>query len=239
MRITERQLKEILETIATTAEDEITCAALTEDQLTLYVESLLDGEDVGTLFPKIQHHLDQCLDCKQEVDDIVTMSTIIEANALLEPPPRPVVDPEYSIPLWILAKFREGRRWVEDQGEALWIDFAAVFTATSNDQMASLTRRSEDITAQEIYRLTLGTDELDDLDVDIRAVQSEDPGQCRLTVDARIPSRWPNVAGVEVILLSDNASWRAKTDKSSRVVFEGFPVAKLDQIRIKVTPPAE
>lgn len=64
------RLKRIVKMIGKTRENEIPCdeAYRLLDQ---YAEALLRGEDAEKLFPQVAHHLELCMDCKEELEALL------------------------------------------------------------------------------------------------------------------------------------------------------------------------
>jgi hypothetical protein len=68
--MTDIRITRVLEAIEATRPDELTCEDLVPEQRSLYVESLLAGEDASLRYPRFAHHLTHCPDCAQEVADL-------------------------------------------------------------------------------------------------------------------------------------------------------------------------
>lgn len=60
----------IMQMIFDTEKDEITCDECYQE-VDKYVDLLRAGEDAGVLMPKIQHHLDHCPACQQELQALI------------------------------------------------------------------------------------------------------------------------------------------------------------------------
>lgn len=62
--------QKMLEQIASTEEIELSC----DEVLALmdqFAEAFLRGEDVASLMPLVQHHLDTCADCREEYEALL------------------------------------------------------------------------------------------------------------------------------------------------------------------------
>ena len=76
LRRTRRALKEIarlkrmIHMIDATADIEIACEEAYR-LLDEYVDMLARGEDAGVLLPQVKHHLEMCMDCKEELDSLL------------------------------------------------------------------------------------------------------------------------------------------------------------------------
>ncbi len=92
-------------------------------------------------------------------------------------------------------------------------------------------------TLEELHRLSLDPDDTGDLALEIIIHRDPTaPALSRLTVRAESPSRWPDLAGVQVQATA--ADWQAvgPTDDDGEVMFEGLPVADIKRLVIEVTP---
>jgi hypothetical protein len=90
-----------------------------------------------------------------------------------------------------------------------------------------------------LYQLSLGREELGDLDLEVKAVGEADPASCTLLVTVRVPSRWPDLGGVEVAVLPGDPPRTGVTDEEGQVRFERFPVSDLGHISFRVNPAPE
>jgi hypothetical protein len=63
-------LRQIVQVVAATRTDEISCEACFQ-QMDLYVEITLQGSDPALLMPLVQHHLSFCRDCREEFDTLL------------------------------------------------------------------------------------------------------------------------------------------------------------------------
>lgn len=63
-------MKRVVRMIGATKEAEISCdeAYRLLDQ---YAEALIRGEDTAALFPEVKHHLELCMDCREELDALL------------------------------------------------------------------------------------------------------------------------------------------------------------------------
>ena len=64
------RLKRLIHMVDATAETEIACdkAYRLLDQ---YADMLMRGEDVAALMPRVKHHLEMCMDCREEVEVLI------------------------------------------------------------------------------------------------------------------------------------------------------------------------
>jgi deoxycytidylate deaminase len=63
-------IKNLLETLARTREDEVDCGKVF-DHLDVYAELVAHGEDPGELLPLVKQHLEICHCCHQELEALV------------------------------------------------------------------------------------------------------------------------------------------------------------------------
>ena len=64
------RMKRIVKMIGKTRENEIPCdeAYRLLDQ---YAEAIISGNDPAELFPAVKHHLDLCMDCREELEALL------------------------------------------------------------------------------------------------------------------------------------------------------------------------
>lgn len=88
-----------------------------------------------------------------------------------------------------------------------------------------------------VQRITLSQAEVEDLELEavIRRSRAE-PEQCLLVVSAQVPSRWPELAGLQV--QASAGAWQAEgvTNGDGEVIFSGIPLEALDTLVIEVRP---
>ena len=230
--------QEMLEAISQTEDNELTCNEVTDEQITAYAETLLAEIDPGARFSDIRQHLTQCPDCRQRVDELTEVLELAQTNKLVEPISQPSFDLSFLpqpvlIPDWVRDLFAQGRPWVRDQMGALWISLTTGI-AQPRLAMKGGPVTSNDMSVQPIFNI----EDLDDLDLEMTATRNADPTTCELTIQAWIPSRWRERAGIEVMLIAGRDSWSDKTDETGEVVFPSFPIALLEQVHVKITPPS-
>jgi len=76
MKISKYQADKILHMIQVTQEVELSCDEVHE-LLDQYTEMAIRGEDVASLLPLVQYHLDMCPDCREEYE---ALTRIINAG---------------------------------------------------------------------------------------------------------------------------------------------------------------
>ncbi len=70
MAMTSDQAKKMLRMIEKTQDEELSCDEVFE-LLAVYAEKAARGEDVGDLFPLVEHHLEMCPDCREEYEAVM------------------------------------------------------------------------------------------------------------------------------------------------------------------------
>jgi DNA-binding protein Fis len=68
----ERILRNLLQRIESTDEEEIACDEVYR-LLDYYVELELQGEDVASLYPMVRKHLERCSDCFEEYEALTSV----------------------------------------------------------------------------------------------------------------------------------------------------------------------
>jgi hypothetical protein len=76
MKIKAETLIKVVKAIGKTQENEISCAGCF-DKLEQFVELLEKGDDPAVIMPKVQHHLDMCGNCGEE---LLALISSMEAN---------------------------------------------------------------------------------------------------------------------------------------------------------------
>jgi hypothetical protein len=232
----------LLMALADTQEDELTCAELNDEALTLYAEMALAGVDPGARFLPIQQHLRHCTDCREQVAELVNLLRLAQADVLVQPlsPPQfdlpflSMVQPAPSLPAQVQELFAHGRLWVRDQSAALWVNLAAALNDTLTFQPALVTKGQSPVEQAVIYHLSIGSEVLGDLDLEVMAWQDVEPHLCTLQVQVQTPSRWPELDGVRVLLLTDADRRSSVTNTNGQVRFAGFPVRELGRAKLQV-----
>lgn len=70
MAMTSEQADKMLRMIEHTQDEELSCDEVFE-LLYIYAEMASRGEDVGELFPLVEHHLEMCPDCREEYEAVM------------------------------------------------------------------------------------------------------------------------------------------------------------------------
>ncbi len=247
---TPKQWRRLLEAALTTADPARHEASLTDTQITAYVEAILAGQKPDQVWLGMQPDLERDTTGAEEIRELVEMFQADQRNDGVELKSQPVFDlsflakprPSLGIPLpkQVQAAFAAGRAWLWDHSGALWVSFAAYLAEPLPRQPRLVTRSEyeEPAATQEniLYQLSLGREELGDLDLEVKAMQAQELAYCTLLVTVRVPSRWPALAGVEVTVLPSDPPRTGVTDEEGAVRFERFQVADLARISFRVNP---
>ncbi|MDF1519395.1 MAG: hypothetical protein P1P73_02810 [Brevefilum sp.] len=70
MAMTSDQAEKMLRMIEHTQAEELSCDEVF-DLLDVYAEMAARGEDVGELYPLVEHHLEMCPDCREEYEAVM------------------------------------------------------------------------------------------------------------------------------------------------------------------------
>lgn len=156
-----------------------------------------------------------------------------------DPPASPIVTPG-----GLLATVSEAVRrvWVRDPQDVIWINFIEGFLGQAALQPALVVKGDPPALPGAVStQFSLGPDELGDLDLSVQAIVEDNTALCTLVVKAQIPSRWPRVSGVRVILLRNEEFCSADTDESGKAFFPALPIEQLKRIgfKIELTGPPE
>lgn len=245
----DRQWRSVIESILSPQKDEIHVDHLTDFQLTQCVQALLAGRDPEQVLPGIHAYLATHPAETARLDELLALFQADEGSELLEPLSPPGFRLDFlasptvtSLPAWAADQFHSGRAWIRDQMGIIWVSFTEQLLGQSPLQPVLVTRSQSgkpESTAENLYQMSIGSEELDDLDLEIRAVPSADPNYCTLIVTVRIPSRWPALADVEVLVLRSEPVRQGQTDQAGQVKFENFPVTDLARLGFQVKPPTE
>lgn len=242
MQTTQGKRQKMLNAIERTAENELSCNDLTDDLMALYAERTLAGHELDVELLQVHQHLAHCPDCAREVADIVEILGLAQKEEVLSLPYHvqpdlsflPTVVQGDSIPQQILEIFEQGRLWVQDQTAQIWVDLAAGLFPTTEPQLAFATRSSEAETP--LYHFSLGPEEVDDLDLEVTALPTDDPALCTFIIQVRKPSQWQNMAGFRIVLLYGPEEKVYHTDEKGQLILHDFMIADLKQITLRIAP---
>lgn len=254
MSITDKTWMNVIRALGTNERSSASLSDLLPDsQLVHYVEALTAGTAPEVVWAELRQRLATHPDALAELEMLVTFFQADETAPMLQPtsPPRynlaflPKPAPVAPIPEQVAALWQSGRHWVRDQMGVLWIDWAGQILGQSPLQPVLVTRSRQERSRPEasdaaagatIYQLSIGSEELADLDLEIKAVRTADPAYCTLIVTARIPSRWPDLEGIEVVVLRSEPTRRGQTNAEGEVIFDQFPITDLERIGFTINP---
>lgn len=66
------EIKRLVRDVLTTRPDEVGCDECLEE-LDRFVEMTLDGRDAAEAMPLVQHHLENCDDCREEFETLLSV----------------------------------------------------------------------------------------------------------------------------------------------------------------------
>jgi hypothetical protein len=245
----DQQWRNVIESVLSPQEAEIR-DPLTDFQLSQWIQAVQAGCDPEQVLPGLHPYLATHPTEAARLDELLALFQADEAHELLEPLSPPGFRLDFlapsgaiGIPAWVAEQFHSGRTWIQDQMGVIWVSFTEQLLGQSPLQPALVTRnqpeKPEPTGEENLYQLSIGSEELDDLDLEIRAVRDADPAYCTLIVTVRIPSRWPELANVAVTILRSEPLRSGQTDKEGQVKFENFPVEDLTRMGFQVKAPVE
>ena len=253
MSITDKTWVNVIRALGSTERSSASLSELLPDsQLVRYVEALMAKDAPELVWAELRQRLAAHPDALAELDMLMTFFQADESAPMIQPtsPPRykldflPKAAPVVPIPDQVAALWQRGRHWVRDQMGVLWIDWAGHILGQSPLQPVLVTRSKPERSPTEanneadapLYQLSIGSEELDDLDLEIKALRTPDPTYCTLCVTVRIPSRWPDLAGIDVVVLRSEPIRRGQTNAEGQVIFADFLVADLERIGFTINP---
>lgn len=79
MKPDKESLKQLLDKVARTRDDEIDCQEVFE-LIDLYAEASSQGHDAGAMLPLVKHHLEMCSECLEEYQALLQILGSIEES---------------------------------------------------------------------------------------------------------------------------------------------------------------
>lgn len=243
LKPTQDRWRQMIEEIAESDADGVGCADIESNLMAGYVDMLLAGEQPGPEYADLQRHVAGCPRCSQEVNAMLQVLRAEEAGQLVRPKrvPRPDLSflsdaqPSPSIGDRLDDLFAGAQGWVRDQG-SIWLDLGTLL-GQSNQLVAARAMRGKENTQEDpVQRVSLGTDELGNCDLEIEIRKAARPDLYSISVQVNIPNRWPLLGNVEVKAIIEDQEYSKKTDREGRVIFEGVPASQVNDIFFRVTP---
>ena len=240
------QLRTLLAAIDATEMQELSCDAIDDDDLAGYAEAHIVGKEQAERFAPLRQHINQCTTCEQRVAELVYLFSLATRGELTQPLSHPVFDfsflPSIPAPLLLPPKTRalwaQGHQWVRDEMGACWLQLRMGLANALAPQPLLVLKGEEEQDDSLLKRLSIGAEELGDMDIEVTARRqsnpAENPESCSIVVQVQIPSRWPEMPEIEVLLMGANQTWSGQTDENGQVDFPAFPIAELEQLRLKV-----
>jgi hypothetical protein len=241
---------EILSAIRATQAQELACDELGDESLAAYAERIATHAAPGDLFQDVHQHLRHCTACARLVDELVNALTLLtQEDVTAWPEPVTPFDLSFlpeavggkSVPQRVVDVCAAGAAWVEDQPQTLWISLAALLSAPSDFTYATATKGAAkssnlDEGRPPLLQFVLGAEETIDFDVEVIAKQETDPQVCTVTVQAIMPSRWPQVGGIEVELHGSSYTSRGRTGEDGQAIFNSVSTRDLPQMFVHIKP---
>lgn len=236
-----RNMDFLLQALAAEGEDQMTCDEC-EAFLPEYLLAEEDGEVQQDRWRPVALHLLVCPHCSSEHTALSAMGRMELDEQGAEPIHYPVPD---------LSFLRGARRktaqpqadfWhLDDLGRLIIRLAAALLPPPTRLAPAYALREEGEASAPEaggrrsLGRLSLGSPTLDDLQVDVTVLPSkDDPTLCVVVARVETPSRWPDVAGSEVTLVTEDAVSTVVTDESGEATFRRVALAALEGATLSV-----
>ena len=225
-----RQMAQALDSII---EDRLTCDTC-QAQLADYVHAQATGT-AGNEFIDIRDHLALCPYCAEAYAQVYEWVLASQADAI------PVAEsyPAFKLPFLTEAAWSEevvqraiqqGRQWVQDALGAIYVLFGPGLQA--QPAIAWATKSAEP--GAMLYQAVLEEEAAPGWEIEVSAFV-EDEDTCRIEVALYRPGE-PDaeLAGNPVTLRYEQVSEAVETDDGGVVEIAGVPIAKLDQVVVRV-----
>lgn len=200
------------------------------DLLPEYATIIALGESPPARFGQLVAHLDQCVECQADLDDLVEL-TIAAYTERIEPPIEPS-DRDLTFLQPIIRRASATHAWYSDR------HMLVVFLSTPISQAAHEPSLTGMPRGQLLLHYIQEPRSVDDLEVSIDVYAEEgQSGQGRVRVSVEMPSRDPmDQAGSRVVLRANQAHWDGQTDDLGLVDFAPVPLNALPHMRVEITP---
>ena len=238
-----RKLARLSQTVLSQQTDRLTCNQC-QAGLPDYVQAQIEGRDPGRLFPEVRNHLALCPYCQYCYRELLKIDELILTGSLPEPtaysPPDLSFLKRLSVPAMFGELIRRGAYWAQNRARALVVDMGTFFQTPGRQPALALAVRGEEYETREmLYQITLGPEDLDDLDVEVTVYrQLEKPEVARVEVHVRVPSRLlDGFAGSQVQMKTEEITRAVRTDDDGRAVFEKVPLVDLKEATFTIIPP--
>ena len=189
--------------------------------------ALARGDTQADLYEEIAGHVQGCVGCQVELDDILDMIEPVYAAGLAPAPAYPAPNLRFLRPAAAPA-----RPWLVEAGRLIVLFSEELLASLRPPALAGAAR------GLLLYRYTQEPGSVADMDVAIE-VYADDPSsrQGRVRVHVDIPSRGPlDQTGSLVVLRAGDLHMRGATDESGTADFAPVPLSELPQLRIEITP---
>ena len=185
------------------------------------------GDAQANLYEESAGHVQGCVECQVELDDILDMIEPVYAAGLAPAAAYPAPDLRF-----LRLPAPPARPWLVEAGRLIISFSESLLEALRQPALAGAAR------GLLLYRYTQEPGSVADMDVAIEVYaddRSARQGRVRVHVD--IPSRGPlDQTGSLVVLRAGNLQMRGATDDSGTADFAPVPLSELPQLRIEITP---
>jgi hypothetical protein len=201
------------------------------EQLAAYATALALGHAPADHYADIAAHVEGCLACQVDLDDLLEVIEPVFAGNVVEK--GAVLPAARSVPQAIVNQEHVAEHgWLVEAGRLLVFFSEALIRGACAPQLAGRAR------GQLLYRYVQEPGSVADLEVAIEVYAedaSERAGRVRVSVD--VPSRGPlDQIGSMVLLHAGDAHWEGETDESGQVDFAPVPLAALPHLRVEIAP---
>jgi hypothetical protein len=224
-------------------EDEMTCQ---ECEVILPDYLLAEQEGTSNLirWQSVTLHLALCPHCTNELRETSALMALGLAEGDIESLQTPTPDLSFLRGKQKKPAQPQANFWhIDRMGHLIIRLAAALLSPPAQLAPAHVLRTEERIRTSEagdesaLGRLSLGTPTFDDLQVDVTVLPDKnDPALCIVIARVETPSRWPNVAGSEVMLATRDEVFSAVTNESGEATFRKIALTTLDNATLTVKP---
>jgi len=234
----------MIEDLVHSNDDGVICAELDSDLLAGYIDALLHNREVDDQYADVHRHVSTCTHCTADVNAMIEILRSEEAGELATPQylPQPdlsfvgVEEPTLTISDRVRRLLDAAKGWVREQ-EILWVDVSLLLGQSNPLAPARVVRSQHNLATKPLQRISLGTDELGDCDLEITVWESDTVEYHNVVVQVNIPSRWPELSNVAVAAILGEQEWLEQTDAKGRVEFQEIPADQVKQMLFQVTLP--
>ncbi|HEX8681264.1 MAG TPA: hypothetical protein VF707_03055 [Ardenticatenaceae bacterium] len=203
------------------------------ERLPEYVTLIARGKAPQPLFPDIASHLESCVECREELEELLHLLVPAYMGQVAPAPSYPPIDLTF---LRHQATPVPEKRWSVNRLGRLVMQFSqAVLDAFKPPSLAGAMR------GQLLYSYTQEPEPPLNLGVAIEISRDdENPKMACVSVAVDDPNRSPfEQAGNRIVLRADGKEWQGETDETGSFEVPGIPLALLPQLQVEVAPPGD